>query len=216
MKRSISVMLVCLVLSCAPLSWARKRHHSSSTGGQFDYYLLALSWAPSYCAEHPSDHSRECAGHATFVLHGLWPQANSGPPPMDCAQGDSVPPETMDHMLQFMPSRGLIQHEWSKHGTCSGLPADDYFRTVERAFTRVQVPEPYRDLTHEAQANVGELEQSFAAANRAPQQAFRVSCHAGELVGMEICLDKNLQYRACSSSARECSSNSLTVRPPQQ
>ena len=55
--------------------------------GQFDYYLLALSWAPNYCAGHPSDHSSECriGGHTAFVLHGLWPQANSGPPPMSCS-----------------------------------------------------------------------------------------------------------------------------------
>jgi ribonuclease T2 len=214
MKRQIFSALICLLVLSASVAWARKKHrHAASSAGEFDYYLLALSWAPNYCAEHPSDHSSECMGHATFVLHGLWPQAAKGAPPMDC-DGGRVSSATVDHMLQFMPSRGLIQHEWSKHGTCSGLSADNYFRGVERAFTSVQVPDAYRHLTHDANVSLRELEQSFATANGAPPQAFRTSCHSGELVGLEICLDKDLGYRACSSSARECSSSSVTVRAP--
>jgi len=212
MKARICCVLLCLLLS-APYAPARKHHRAASAGGEFDYYLLALSWAPNYCAEHPSDHSRECSSHAAFVLHGLWPQSESGPPPMDCAPASPVAAATVDYMLQFMPSRSLVQHEWTKHGTCTGLAPNDYFHTVERAFTSVQVPPQYRNLGHEQQVSVSELEQNFAAANHAPPQAFRVSCHAAELVGMEVCLDKNLQYRACSGSVRECSSGTVAMLP---
>src|SRR5262245_40576168 len=47
--------------------------------GVFDYYLLALSWSPTYCAGlddgryDPQCHGRERRPYA-FVLHGLWPQ----------------------------------------------------------------------------------------------------------------------------------------------
>jgi ribonuclease T2 len=213
------LLLLCFVVwlfSFPAFLIASHKHHKSSAAGSFDYYLLSLSWAPNYCAEHPSDHSQECSGHMTFVLHGLWPQSETAAPPMDCGGNGSVPSATVDHVLQFMPSRGLIQHEWSKHGTCSGLSPGDYFKTVEQAFTTVQVPEPYRHLSRETRAKVSDLEQSFAAANHAPEQAFRVSCHSGELVGVEVCFDKNLQYRACTSSARECSSSSVTVQEPKQ
>src|SRR5216683_333533 len=216
MKRSILFLLV-LALATVP---AEARKHKKSGGtepSQFDYYLLALSWAPNYCAGHPSDHSSECrvGGHKDFVLHGLWPQASSGPPPMSCSSASPVAAATVDHMLNFMPSPGLIQHEWEKHGTCTGLSAQDYFAQAEQAFTHAQVPQQYRSLDHEQQFSVPDLEKSFAEANHAPLQAIRVSCHAGDLVSLEVCVDKNLQYRSCTESVRECPVNQVDMRPPQ-
>ena len=122
---------------------------------------------------------------------------------------------TVDHMLNFMPSRGLIQHEWEKHGTCSGVSAQNYFGQAEQAFTHVRVPQQYSSLNHEQQFNVADVEKSFAEANHAPLQAFRVSCHAGELVSLEVCVDKNLQYRSCTESVRECPVNQVDMKPPQ-
>src|SRR5579864_1709688 len=109
MKHRMSVFFVLfLVLAAMPASASRKHKKSDSTKGasQFDYYLLSLSWAPNYCAGHPSDHSSECkpGGHVTFVLHGLWPQANTGAPPMSCAPASPVAAATVTHMLQYMPS----------------------------------------------------------------------------------------------------------------
>jgi ribonuclease T2 len=214
MKKIIAGMLLSLCIVSAASARKHKHHEFTGSGG-FDYYLLALSWAPHYCASHPGDHSRECTAHAAFVLHGLWPQSENVAPPMDCGEASPPSSATVDHMLNFMPSRGLIQHEWSKHGTCSGLSADAYFQNVERAFTGVRVPEAYLTLSHEAQVKVRDLEQNFAVENHAPGDAFRTSCHGGELVGIEICLDKNLKYRACTRSARECPGEEVMVRPPQ-
>jgi len=178
--------------------------------------LLSLSWAPNYCAGHPGDHSAECriGGHNAFVLHGLWPQASSGPPPMSCSNASPVAAATVDHMMNFMPSRSLIQHEWQKHGTCTGLSARDYFGQAEQAFTHVQVPAEYRILDHEQQFNVSDLEKHFAEANHAPPEAFRVSCHSGDLVSIQVCVDKNLQYRSCTQSVHECPVNQVDMRPP--
>jgi ribonuclease T2 len=219
MKSVSTFALLCTLLVPAPSAFAKHHHHhdDSGGGGKFDYYLLSLSWAPNYCAGHPSDHSNECkiGGRTAFVLHGLWPQANSGKPPMSCSGASPVAKATVDHMLQFMPSRGLIQHEWQKHGTCSGLSAQDYFAKVEQAFKSVRVPGEYRSLDHEQQFNVPDLEKSFADANSAPLQAFRISCHAGELVSLEVCMDKNLQYRSCTQSVRECPVSRVEMRPPQ-
>ena len=78
-----------------------------------------------------------------------------------------------------------------------------------------QVPPQYSSLNHEQQFNVADLEKSFAEANHAPLEAFRVSCHAGELVSLEVCVDKNLQYRSCTQSVRECPVNQVDMRPPQ-
>lgn len=221
MKSHFLSAILCVLFCVAPSAFAKHhRHHKedgSQSGGAFDYYLLALSWAPNYCAGHPSDHSSECklGGHTAFVLHGLWPQSSSGAPPMSCSAASPVATATVDHMLNYMPSRGLIQHEWQKHGTCSGLSAQDYFAKVEQAFKDVHVPEQYPKLDHEQQISLSDLEKSFAEANHAPPQAFRVSCHAGELVSLEVCVDKNLQYRSCTQSVRECPVNQVNMRPPQ-
>lgn len=219
MKRLTTFALLCTLLALTPFAAAKHhhRHNNPEGGGQFDYYLLSLSWAPNYCAGHPSDHSSECriGGHKDFVLHGLWPQASSGAPPMSCAKASPVATATVDHMLNFMPSRGLIQHEWEKHGTCSGLSAQDYFAQAEQAFTHVHVPQQYRSLDHEQQFSVLDLEKSFAEANHAPLETFRVSCHGGDLVSLEVCVDKNLQYRSCTQSVHECPVSQVDMRPPQ-
>ncbi len=220
MTRTRLVLVFCVVLALTLLAFARKhrRHRDADPGdGNFDYYLLSLSWAPNYCAGHPTDHSSECrhGGHTAFVLHGLWPQANDGPPPMLCTSAPPVAAETVDHMLNFMPSRGLIQHEWQEHGTCSGLSAQDYFARVEQAYKSVRIPDEYQHLDQEGQRGVADLESNFARANGAPLQAFRVSCHGGDLVSVEICLDKELHLQACTQSVRECPVRQVKMQPPQ-
>jgi ribonuclease T2 len=215
MKRVMAPVAVCLCFSVALYLAAVKQHHGAHADGRFDYYLLSLSWAPNYCAGHPDNHSIECrtGKHANFVLHGLWPQANSGQPPTNCGSARPVAAATLRHMLDYYPSRGLIQHEWATHGTCSGLSAADYFGKVEQAFTAVKVPDQYRGLDRSQKLSVKEIEQSFASANNADAGAFRVSCHAGEMVDLEVCLTKDLQYQACTSSARECPSAQVLMRP---
>ena len=218
MKRSDTSAALFLLLTLATSAFAKHHHrHKDAGAGQFDYYLLSLSWAPNYCAEHPNDRSSECriGGHHTFVLHGLWPQASNGPPPMSCSNASPVAADTVDHMLNFMPTRSLIQHEWQKHGTCTGLSAQDYFAQAENAYTHVQVPQQYRSLNQGQQFDVSEVEKSFAEANSAPREAFRVSCYAGELVRLEVCVDKNLQYRSCTESVHECPVHQVDMRPPQ-
>jgi ribonuclease T2 len=215
MKRS-TLWLIIITLSLAATGESRK-HKSSAGPASFDYYLLSLSWAPTYCAEHPTDKSSECksGNHTAFVLHGLWPSANQGQQPMSCGPASPVAARVVQHMQQYFPTKGLIQHEWVKHGTCSGLSSADYFGEVERAFKSVQVPERYRTLRQKQQLKVSEIEQDFAQANSAPTGAFRVSCHAGELVGLDACLDKDLKFQACPKSEHECPSSQVSLAPPQ-
>jgi ribonuclease T2 len=215
MKRMSTVAAVWFCFIAATGQAAPKQHHSTKTNGQFDYYLLSLSWAPNYCAGHPKDHSVECrAGrHANFVLHGLWPQMATGQQRTNCTTASPVSSATVQHMRQYYPSSSLIQHEWSTHGTCSGLSAADYFGQVEQAFTAIKIPDQYRNLGQSQTLDVKDIEQGFAAANNAPTGAFRISCHSGELVNVEVCLSKDLQYQACTASARECPSAQVLMRP---
>jgi ribonuclease T2 len=213
-------ILLLLVICAAFISPASSRHRKQKADqnqqGTFDYYLLSLSWAPNYCADHPSDNSNECraGNHKGFVLHGLWPQSNEGQPPMSCQTASPVASDLVRHMLEYFPSRGLIQHEWEKHGTCSGLSSQEYFAKVEQAFKAVQPPDQLKNLSSDKSLAPRDLDQSFADANHAPADAFRISCHAQELVGVEVCMSKDLKIQSCSRSLRECPASSVLMHPP--
>ena len=52
-------------------------------GTGFDFYVLALSWSPSYCASFGDRANRqqcEADDPLGFVVHGLWPQFTTGYP----------------------------------------------------------------------------------------------------------------------------------------
>jgi ribonuclease T2 len=218
MKRAAlaAAVMACFAIALS-LPMRRHRPPADTPQGQFDYYVLALSWAPNYCAGHPNDHSNECriGEQANFVLHGLWPQANAGSSPAGCGPAQPVAKATVRHMLEYYASRGLIQHEWQQHGTCSGISAGEYFSQVEKAFNALKIPDQYRTLDHGQAFSVHDIEQSFAQANNAPADAFRVSCHAGELVNLEACLTKDLHYQACTANVRECRSSQVLMRQVQ-
>ncbi len=189
---------------------------SSSGSSGSDYYLLALSWAPQFCATHAGNaSSSECDPERQFgfVVHGLWPQNNDGSYSQNCAPARPVAEQIVRRMLTIMPARGLIQHEWAEHGTCSGLSPQEYFADIERAFSRVQTPQEYHAPAQTITASPSEIEQKFADANHAPAGAFRVSCSRAELVEMKICLTRDLRYRECGSNVRECRARLVTVRP---
>lgn len=217
MKRS-TVWLMVATLCFATIAFGRK-HHSSGTQQKatFDYYLLSLSWAPTYCESHPNDNSSECkkGNHTGFVLHGLWPSSNTVPmQPVSCKHASPVASSIVQHMREYFPSGSLIQHEWQQHGTCSGLSAQQYFSTVEQAYKAVKVPDKYTNLSQSQEVSVQDIEKDFAANNNAPEGAFRVSCHAGELVNLEACLDKDLKYQACPKTARECPTAQVKLASP--
>ena len=203
-------------------SASASKHHSQSassadnTPGKFDYYLLVLSWAPEFCATHQSNmSSSECdpSRHYGFVVHGMWPQNDDGSWPHDCGSAQPVSNDIVREMLPIMPARGLIQHEWATHGTCSGLPSQEYFGDIQQLYKAVKVPQEYQHPSAQFSAAPGDIEQKFAQANGAPQSVFRTSCSGGEFVAIEACFDKNLKYRDCGSSVKECKAPQVKVLP---
>jgi ribonuclease T2 len=215
MKRK-SVWLVVVVIVLSLCAFPGKHKKSGQGQSTFDYYLHSLSWAPNFCAAHPNDNSSECRteSHTAFVLHGLWPNANQGPSPLSCKPASPVAANIVRHMLEYFPTKGLIQHEWEKHGTCSGVSAAQYFAKVEQAYKSIQVPQRYQAFDQPQQLGVHDIEQDFAKSNNSSEGAFRISCHAGELVALEACLDKDLHLQACPRTARECPAEQVKLAPP--
>ena len=121
----------------------------------------------------------------------------------------------MNELLPYMPSPGLIQHEWATHGTCTGLTEDAYFTKIMLARATVQIPVQISSITDTETESPGRVEEQFAAANPTfPKGAFRTSCQGGAFTEVRACFDKNLKGRACTASVGECASPMLTVRPP--
>ena len=213
MKRLLTFLLAALLLAGSLI--ARQRQHAANTPGVYDFYLLNLSWAPAYCAANSGNAaSSECdpTHHFGFVVHGLWPENDNGSYPQNCGTASPVSQSIVQHMLTLMPSRSLIQHEWMKHGTCTGLSAQDYFNQIETAYKKVQIPADYRSPGSAVTASPADIEQKFAAANNAPAGAFRVVCSKTDL-DVEACLTKDLQFRQCGSSLRDCRAAQVTLPP---
>jgi len=194
-----------------------RRRRSRENAASFDYYLLSLSWAPDFCARPDvQKDERECGvgRHVAFVVHGLWPQAEEGRGPENCGSARPVASAIVQRMLNYIPSEGLIQHEWKTHGTCTGLAASDYFGQVRQVFDSLAIPAEYKNLNRQIEVSPNEIESKFAAANPSfPAGAFRTSCGGGDLAEVRVCFGKDLKPRACSDSAGECRMGETTMRP---
>src|ERR1700689_3233959 len=149
------VLLLLLTPFAAPSPVLAQDARDSAHGdepGQFDFYVLSLSWSPSFCAEAAERHRNRSAGPQcgarpfSFVVHGLWPQYDKGFPE-NCQQpSPRLYRGIVSQMLDLMPAPRLIYNEWDKHGTCSGLSASAYFDTVRKARAAVKIPPDYVDV----------------------------------------------------------------------
>jgi ribonuclease T2 len=188
----------------------RGRPEEAAAPGQFDFYLLNLSWSPEFCATHAT--SPECGRHLGFVVHGLWPQNDDGNYPENCSQapGPSDPQADTD----IMPTVGLVEHEWATHGTCSGLNATDYFAAIHKAYQAVQIPAGIGSGKDPDGVTPADLLSRFATANPDyPAGSFALSCGNNRLTAVEICLSKDLRPQSCQG-VRSCRANVVKVTPP--
>jgi ribonuclease T2 len=187
----------------------RGRPQDQAAPGEFDFYLLNLSWSPEFCATHQG--SPECGRNLGFVVHGLWPQDANGDYPQHCS--DAPGPADPQADTDIMPTASLVEHEWQTHGTCSGLGADDYFSEIHKAFAAVKLPANIGAGSDAQGVTPDELLARFAAANPGyPAGSFALSCGNNRLTAVEICLAKDLRPEACQG-VRSCRAGVLKVTP---
>jgi ribonuclease T2 len=212
--------LLVIACSCA-FGIAQARHHSdpsSGVPGNFAYYLLSLSWSPAFCVASPA--AAECNGPRRFgfIVHGLWPQYEQGWPE-HCDVHRAVPDEVVRDIADVMPARGLVYHEWSTHGTCSGLEPAQFFALVRRAYADVVIPQPLSSPTQALELAPAALASLFVRANpRLQAQSIVVTCSgqgAPRLREVRICLDRDLAPRACSPDAMRgaCRAPQILIPP---
>lgn len=174
--------------------------------GRFDYYVMALSWSPTWCATQGDANDPQCRRPLSFVLHGLWPQHENGWP-ADCRTAARDPSRRESAaMADIMGSAGLAWYQWKKHGRCSGLSGADYYRLAREAYGRIRIPEVFRRLDRDVKLPARVVEEAFAEANPGLTPAMMtVTCAHGRIDELRICLTKDLSPRACGADvARDC------------
>ena len=198
---------------------AHHRHHlGNSSPGAFSYYLLSLSWSPAFCLQSPA--SPECNGPRRygFIVHGLWPQNERGWPE-NCAANTRLPDAVAEQISDLMPARKLVYHEWSAHGTCSGLDPAVFFALVRRAYGSVAIPAPLMSPNAAIEQPPAAIVEEFLRANpRLPPESVVATCSgqgAPRLREVHVCFDRALQPRACSADAlREACRSASVIVPP--
>jgi ribonuclease T2 len=237
-RAGLAVVLAAMGMACGEAAVAQQRvpyrerpepyerYERTYQPGVFDYYLLALSWSPTYCAGisdgryDPQCHGRQARPYA-FVLHGLWPQFEQRWPEF-CRGPDNgfVPEPVAQRMLDMMPSKRLVFHEYRKHGACSGLGVDGYFDLARRLYESVKIPERYIGLQDDRlTVSPDELIGEFLAANpKLSRDMIVVECGGpgNRLKEVRICFNKGGGFRACGRNEdqrRLCSAERMYVPP---
>ncbi|MFZ4069398.1 MAG: ribonuclease T2 family protein [Caulobacterales bacterium] len=219
---SLAVAILALAASIASGNLGAAHAQGSRPGdapGRFDYYLLALSWSPSFCA-NPEMAAREpaqCSSQRrfSFVVHGLWPQKERGWP-QDCpTPTQTVPSAVVQKQLDIMPSPNLVEHQWDKHGACSGLTAQGYFDLTRQFRTKVIVPPQYAAPTQTLIVTGAEVETAFMKANPGlkPDMVV-VTCDQRRIREVRICFTKDGRYRSCSADVRDRCGTERRAMPP--
>lgn len=113
-----------------------------SVAGQHDSYVLAISWQPGFCEHVKYGGTKPECDHmadgqlvvSNLTLHGLWPNrkacgtkyGNCGGPNLTLSE------DTVSYISPWMPNfyyeTAFGRYEWEKHGTCSAMDGDTYFR----------------------------------------------------------------------------------------
>lgn len=184
--------------------------------GDFDHYVLALSWSPTWCLiEGEADGSPQCGERLGWMLHGLWPQHDDGGWPSWCDAGFPDPSRAETRaMADLMGSDGLAWHAWRKHGTCSGLSPADYFALSREARAAVAVPPGFLSPARPLTLSAALVEEAFARMNPGlDADALVVTCEAGMIEEVRLCMTRELEWRPCGGDPRDCGLRDAVLPP---
>lgn len=197
------------VLAFLCLTAAGNARADGDRAGAFDYYVLSLSWSPTWCAiEGDARGADQCDARRDhgWVLHGLWPQYHRGWP-SDCATTERPPSRAMTREMEdIMGSAGLAWHQWNKHGRCTGLSAPAYYALSRKAYARLNRPEIFRKLKDPVRLPASVVEDAFLKANPGlTRDMLTITCRDGRIQEARLCLSKSLDPVPCGRDViRDC------------
>ncbi|MBT3322392.1 MAG: ribonuclease [Anaerolineae bacterium] len=181
---------------------------------------MALSWSPDYCASTDYQDEQQCSSgkQLDFVLHGLWPQYNSGYP--SYCSTESLPNYLIDDFTGLYPSEKLFDHEWEKHGTCTGLSPEGYLLWSEALKVSLVIPDIFDSPAEPFRTDAAELAEAFIEANAGfSVDSFAVYCSGSGRFLKEIfvCFEKDGEPISCSNeiikkAEKSCGQEDFLVR----
>jgi len=199
---------------------AAQQDRRQGAPGKFDFYVLALSWSPSYCAAAAEQGRKppqlQCAGRPySFVVHGLWPQYERGFPEYCQVPAPRLNRNIVSRMLDQMPAPGLIFQQWDKHGTCSGLSPHAYFENVRRARAVVRIPDEFFQLEKPRMVSPAAVKEAFLKANPGlSANGIGVVCDNRRLREVRICMTRAFNFRNCAEITRRSCRRDQILMPP--
>ena len=201
---------VAIVLGAAmALAGAAGARAEGERAGAFDYYVMALSWSPGWCATDGAGRgASQCYPRkdAHFVLHGLWPQFERGYPSY-CRTTERDPSRAQSAAMEdIMGSDGAAWYQWKKHGRCAGLSASDYYATARAAYRSISIPEVFKRLDRDVTLPAAVVEEAFLEANPGlSRDQITITCDQGRIAEARICLTRDLEPRRCGADVlRDC------------
>ncbi len=211
---AVTIAMILSLVLCLPMSAASARDYGNKykskthKAGKFDYYDLVLSWSPSYCETGGSQRrDPQCTSTRSyaFVLHGLWPQYKNGwPEYCPLAKKPWVSKELIQSMLDIMPSKKLIIHEYKKHGTCSGYGPKNYYKASRILYDKVKIPPRYIGPQKPLYLSPKEIEDDFLTANpKMKPEMISIVCGKRRLREVRICFTKKGFLTACGDNERQ-------------
>jgi ribonuclease T2 len=212
----LRMMLCAAFAATLALNAAQAQNRSQSAPGDFDYYVLSLSWSPSFCeTAHGAASEAQCGRRPySFVVHGLWPQFERGFPEACQVPAPRLDRRIVDGMLDLMPAPRLVFHEWDAHGTCSGLAARDYFDLIRKARAKLAIPPAFDNPQAPLTVSPQDVVASFVKANDGLKpEGITLDCDRTRLREVRICLTRDLSFRDCTDRRNTCRSPSVVMPP---
>ncbi len=214
---AFTALAFAVALTLGPAAAQDRRQNQA---GQFDFYVLALSWSPSFCEaaqerSPPRKPDPQCGEQPrSFVVHGLWPQYEKGFPEFCQVPAPRLDRGIVSSMLDLMPSPRLIFQEWDRHGTCAGVAARAYFDNVRKARAVVKIPDEYLQPKSAREVSTEEVEQAFIKANPGlTGGAVSIACDSKRVSEVRICLAKDFQFHECPELERRACQRPQLVMP---
>jgi ribonuclease T2 len=208
------------LISVLAAGFAVAQDRRQNQPGQFDFFVLSLSWSPSFCetaGERGEPPQLQCGGARpfSFVVHGLWPQYERGFPEFCQQPAPQLDRNIVSSMLDLMPAPGLVFNEWNKHGTCFGPNPRAYFETIRKARAAVKIPEEYIEPGKTLTVTPDQVQAAFVKANPSLNPAgVSVVCDNRRLREVRLCLGKDLHFRDCAKLGRRSCRAKEIVMPP--
>ncbi len=172
----------------------------SVTNNTKTIYVFAYSWTPGFCINesYPGCESPLPYWKENFTIHGLWPQYATSGYPSSCTNEEfdmnTINNIGMDYMIQKWPDvqyslnstlyDSFWIHEWSKHGTCSGLSQYDYFNEALKLTNNVITPDFLQNAIGTS-VSVDALRNSISK-----PLTISLQCKNQNLVGVYTCWDQ--------------------------